>query len=431
MTEKMFESNGPLRGRIRVPGDKSISHRALMLAARAEGESTITGLSNGEDVAHTRAAMSAIGAHISELEGRVTVEGGANRLGEPASDIYLGNSGTGMRLLTGYLSGLPGQKVLTGDESLSRRPMKRVVEPLRLMGADISGGDNGNFAPLIIGEAQLRGIDYTPPVASAQVKSSILLAGLDAEGDTVVREPVATRMHTEEMLEACGADIDIEESADGVLAIRLRRSKLNAIHFDVPGDPSQAAFWMVAALLLPDSDITLENVYLGPGRGGIVEVLVRMGADIDLAYLDGNTADIRVRCSKLTGTEVSGEEIPALIDELPILALAATAAEGETVVTDAAEMRVKESDRIAAVVSQLSGLGGHIKELSDGFVVTGSQERLRGGRVDAKLDHRIAMVGAVAGLISDRPVTVSGWDSVDTSYPNFTEDLTRLETSTL
>jgi 3-phosphoshikimate 1-carboxyvinyltransferase len=385
----------------------------------------ITGLSSGDDVRRSRLAVEAMGAGVEVNGEKVIVEGGSLR--EPSAVIDVGNSGTGMRLLTGMAAGLPWLTVLSGDASLHSRPMGRVADPLRQMGARIDGADNGQRAPLVIRGGDLKAIDYTPPVASAQLKSAVLIAGLFAEGETVVHEPVLSRAHTEEMLPLFGADLQVEELSDGATNVRVRRSQLHAHDIDVPGDPSQAAFWMVAAAVVPDSDITIENVYLGPGRGGIVDVLVRMGADIDLCYRDATAADIRIRHSALHGTEIRGDEIPSLIDELPVLSIAAACAEGTTVVADAAEMRVKESDRITAVVRQIGGLGLDITEQSDGFTVNGRPGGLfAGGTVNAHLDHRIAMTGAIAALRSSAPVRIEGWDSVDSSYPTFSEDLAKL-----
>lgn len=425
--EVQITSVGPLEGTIRVPGDKSISHRALMFAALADGESVLTGLSAGEDVVRTRQAMKAMGAEIF-LDGATwRIRGGEDRLHEPHEVIDLGNSGTGMRLMSGWCASMPWFTVLSGDESLHRRPMRRVVEPLREMGAQIDGRGGGEWAPLAVRGGNLHGIRYQPPVASAQLKSAVLIAGLKASGETVVYEPVPTRAHTEEMLAEAGADIVVDEKPDGSVEVRLRPSQLKAVQFDVPGDPSQAAFWMVAGAVVPGSDITIERVYVGPGRGGIIDVLSRMGADIDIDYIDGTTANIRVRYSQLTGVEVGGEEVPTLIDELPVLSVAAAMASGRTVVTDAAEMRVKESDRIAAVVHEIGGLGIDVEERSDGFVIEGRPNTaLAGGRVHSDLDHRVAMTAAIAALVSENPVDISGWSSVHTSYPSFLDDLESL-----
>ncbi len=432
MSSQTFTAGGPLRGHLRVPGDKSISHRSLMFAALAEGGSgvttTIRGLSSGDDVARTRLAMEAMGAQITDdASGGLSVVGGRSRLHEPDGVIDLGNSGTGIRLLSGWCANQPWLTILSGDESLHKRPMARVVEPLRRMGAQIDGRRDADRPPLVIRGSALRGIDYTPPVASAQLKSAVLIAGLAADSQTIVREPVPTRAHTEEMLADFGVDITNEEHPDGSITITLNPSPIKPFNIDIPGDPSQAAFWMVAAAVVPDSDVTIENVYLGPGRGGIVDVLMRMGADIELTHHGASTADVRVRHSKLQGVEVGGDEVPSLIDELPVLSIAAAVAEGKTVITDAAEMRVKESDRIAAVAREIGGLGVLVEERPDGFVISGRPGvELTGGTVEAHLDHRIAMTGAIAALLGSAPTTIEGWQSVASSYPTFADHLAKL-----
>jgi len=371
--------------------------------------------------------MERMGAVFTEEGAAVCVDGGRSRLHEPDSAIDVGNSGTGMRLMAGWCAPMPWLTVLQGDSSLHRRPMGRVIEPLTKMGARIDGRSNATLAPLTIRGGQLKGIEFHSPIASAQLKSAVLIAGLSAEGRTLVHEPMPTRMHTEEMLTQAGVDVDIEEHNDGSVTIAIRPSALTPLNLDVPGDPSQAAFWMVAAAVVPDSDITIDNVYVGPGRNGLIEVMQRMGADIELTHRDAVTADIRVRHSRLKGIDVSGEEVPSLIDELPIFAIAAATAEGVTNVRDAMEMRVKESDRIAAVVGEMGGLGVAIVEHPDGFSISGDPDaRLTGGVVNAHLDHRIAMTGAIAGLLSATPTIIHGWESVATSYPGFADDLNHL-----
>lgn len=404
----------PLRGRLRVPGDKSISHRALLLAALAEGTSVVRGLSDGDDVARTRAAVEAMGAGFDGEK----IIGGRSRLHEPDGVLDLGNSGTGIRLLAGVCAGLPWLTVLTGDGSVRRRPMSRVAEPLRLMGASVDGRDGGRLPPLAVRGGPLRGIDYNLPVPSAQVKSAVLLAGLAAEGETVVRQPVVTRAHTEEMLAACGADIEVSD--DG-LVVGLRPSSLRPFELDVPGDPSQAAFWVVAACITPGSEVVVDDVYVGPARTGFLEVLRRMGADV--AVDDGS---IRARYSPdLRGTRVEGAEVADVIDEIPVLAMAAAVADGETVVAGAGELRLKESDRIAGIAGALTALGARVETSSDGFAVHGPS-RLQGGSARSSGDHRIAMTLAVAGLAAEGTTTVDGWDAVATSYPGFEDDLERL-----
>jgi 3-phosphoshikimate 1-carboxyvinyltransferase len=409
-----LQGGQPVRGTLRVPGDKSISHRALLLAARAEGVSRISGLSTGQDVVDTQAAVVAMGAVV---EGD-RVNGG--QLREPDGVVWVGNSGTGIRLLAGFCAAFPWLTVLAGDESIARRPMDRVAIPLRQMGATVDGRRSGRLPPLAIRGGNLHGIRYQLPVASAQVKSAILLAGLGAEGDTVVREPAPTRAHTEELLALCGADIAV----DG-LDIRVRASTLEPFELDVPGDPSQAAFWVVAAVITPGSQLTIERVYFGRARAGFLDVLKRMGADIDVDMVGDHLADIHVRYSpELHGTEVAGDEIPDVQDEVPVLAVAAAVAEGETVFRDASELSVKETDRLATVTSELGALGGRVEPMNDGIVIHGSGgQPLPGGVVQSHGDHRIAMAAAIAGLAARGSTRIEGWEAVATSYPTFEEHL--------
>jgi 3-phosphoshikimate 1-carboxyvinyltransferase len=406
----------PLRGRLRVPGDKSISHRVLLLAALAEGTSCLRGLSDGDDVGRTAAAVSALGV-VVENE-RVT--GGLRRLHEPDDVLDVGNSGTTIRLLAGVVAGFEWMTVLTGDASIRRRPMNRVAEPLRQMGAVVDGRDDGRHPPLVVRGGHLKGIDYELPVSSAQVKGALLLAGLAAEGETVVRERVRTRAHTEELLRRVGAAVDV--SADG-LTTRVRASlPLEPFDMDVPGDPSQAAFWLVAACLVDGSEVVVDDVYLGPGRTAFLDVLRRMGADLDRV---GESA-VRARYrGRLQATEVGGEEVPGLIDEVPILAVAAACADGTTVFRDVGELRVKESDRIASIARQLAALGVEVETGPSELVVHGA-ERLRGASVDAEGDHRMAMALAVAGLAAEGETAIAGWEAVATSYPRFEDDLRSL-----
>jgi 3-phosphoshikimate 1-carboxyvinyltransferase len=412
---------GGLKGRVRVPGDKSVSHRALLLATRAGGRSRLSGLSNGDDVLCTLRAMEQFGAGIRRgPDGLVTVDGGPDRLTEPESLIDVGNSGTAIRLLAGWATGVEGLTILAGDASIARRPMARVTQPLRLMGAHIDGRHQGQLPPLVIRGGGLKGIDYRLPVPSAQVKGALLLAGLAAEGQTTVREDLPTRAHTEEMLARCGAEITVAPGA-----VTVRPSSLQPFDLDIPGDPSQAAFWVVAACITPGSDLTIEHIYVGPGRAGFLDVLTRMGADLEILEKDGasSTATIRARYAPLAATGVGGEEIPALIDEIPVLAVAASYAAGTTTFADAAELRVKESDRIATMVAALLAVGAEAEERPDGLVVHGRAGRpLVGGAVDSAGDHRVAMALAVAALAASAPVTVSGWEAVATSYPGFEKD---------
>lgn len=410
---------GPLRGLLRVPGDKSISHRALLLAALAEGDSQVSGLSRGDDVRATRAAIEAMGARF---EGDVIL-GGRSRMHEPEQVVDVGNSGTGIRLLAGFCAALPWLTVLQGDASIASRPMDRVVGPLRGMGATVDGRHDGRLPPLVVRGGGLRGIDLDLGVPSAQVKGAVLLAGLAAEGETVVRERVPTRAHSEEMLAVCGADISV--STDG-LTTTLRPSPLRPFRLDVPGDPSQAAFWLVAACIVPDSEVTVERVYVGPGRAGFLDVLKRMGADIHNRPNNDGTATLTARYSPdLRGATIGGDEVPGLIDEVPVLAVAAAVAQGPTDVGDAAELRVKESDRVATTVALLSALGATGEGRPDGLNIAGGA-RLTPGMVRSAGDHRIAMAAAVAALLAPGSTTITGWEAVRTSYPAFEDDLHRL-----
>jgi 3-phosphoshikimate 1-carboxyvinyltransferase len=407
--------SGPIRGRLRMPGDKSISHRALLLAALAEGRSSVGGLSDGADVVGTRRAIEALGAATDDVDGRVVVDGGG--LHEPEDVIDVGNSGTTIRLLTGLCAALPFLTVLAGDESIARRPMDRVAVPLRLMGATIEGRDDGRFPPLSVRGGDLHGITYRTPVPSAQVKSAVLLAGLGADGDTVVEEDVPTRAHTEELLARFGADVEVDDGR-----VRVRRSRPEPFTFDIPGDPSQAAFWVVAATLVPGSDLVIEDLYLGPARSGFLDVLVRMGADLEIDHdPEAGTGTVRVRPAALHGTTVVGAEIVGL-DEVPALAIAAGAAEGMTRFVDVGELRAKASARLATVSAALRAVGGTAEVDGDALVIDGGT--LRGGVVASHGDHRIAMAAAVAGLASvDAAVTIEGWEAVATSYPRFEQDL--------
>ena len=411
-----------LKGRLRVPGDKSISHRALLLAARARGTSRITGLSNGADVAATLRAIQAFGASVAVKGEELTVAGGG--LHEPETVIDVGNSGTGIRLLAGWASGLDGLTVLHGDESIARRPMGRVAEPLRMMGARIDGRQGGRLPPLAVRGGDLTGIDYALPVPSAQVKGAVLLAGLSASGPTTVREAVPTRAHTEQMLSACGAAVEVAHGA-----VTVHPGELSATEFQVPGDPSQAAFWVVAACLVPGSDLTVERVYVGPQRAAFIDVLRRMGAEVELVDHDPETtvADIHARYGPLAGTEVGGDEVPGLIDEIPVLAVAAAHATGTTRFRDAAELKVKESDRIATMVDALTSVGVRAEGRPDGLIVHGDERPLPGGRVESAGDHRVAMSMAVAALAGTGPVDINGWEAVATSYPGFEEDLRKCQ----
>ncbi len=412
-----------LRGRINIPGDKSISHRALMLGSLAEGETKIRGLLLGEDPRSTAACFSAMGAEISELNSElVTVKGiGLGNLKEPVDVLNAGNSGTTLRLMLGILASHPDRFfTITGDSSLRSRPMSRVVNPLRQMGANIWGRENGAKAPLAISGQNLRAIHYQSPVASAQVKSCIMLAGLMVDGETIITEPERSRDHSERMLAAFGAKVIVDINTNTV-AIK-GGTKLIGQEVTVPGDISSAAFWLVAASIVPNSDLVIENVGINPTRTGILEVLAEMGADItyenERQVTGEPVADLRVRSSALKACKIGGAVIPRLIDEIPILAIAATCAEGTTIIEDAAELRVKESDRIVAMVKELTKLGANITERPDGMAIVGGKA-LTGTEVDSYDDHRIAMSLAIAALVAKGKTSINRAESAAISYPSF------------
>lgn len=411
---------GPLRGTLGVPGDKSITHRALICAALAAGESAIGGALDAADTRATAAALAALGADIAWDATRVRVRGTGGRLRAPAAALDLGNSGTGLRLLAGALAGRGVAATLTGDASLRRRPMERIVQPLAAMGAAITSA--GGRAPLTLGAgARLRGIRYRLPVASAQVKSAVLLAGLAAEGATTVEDPYATRDHTERLLPEFGARVT---RAAG--AVTLEPGGLGAAAVAVPGDFSSAAFLIAAALLAPGSDLTVTGVGVNDTRTGLLRVLARMGARIDVAARPAAgaepVADLRVRAGPLAATTVAAAEVPALIDELPVLMALAAVAEGATVIEGAGELRHKESDRIEAMRAGLAALGAPLEVAGERVTVGGGGLR-RGGEVASGGDHRIAMALAVAALAAPAPVEVRDAAWTDTSFPGFAEAL--------
>ncbi|MEU0237701.1 3-phosphoshikimate 1-carboxyvinyltransferase [Nocardiopsis sp. NPDC006198] len=408
-----------IKGVVQVPGDKSISHRALILSALAEGTSTITGLSRGEDPTHTRHALAQFGVrHQDQPDDTVRVQGGLRHEAEDVLDC--GNAGTGIRLLAGVCAGFRGLSVLTGDQYLRRRPMDRIAVPLRKMGAVVAGRANGRLAPLMIRGGNLSGITYELPVASAQLKSCVLLAGLSAAGPTTVIEPHPTRRHTEEMLLAAGARVDVQGTA-----VTVHPGPLLPTHHRVPGDPSQAAFWAVAGALA--GEVEIPGLYLGYGRTDFLDILRRMGADVAVEESSGT---VRVAASRLRGVDITGAEVPGIVDEIPVLAVAAAGAEGTTVISGAAELRVKESDRIASTVAMLKAFGVDAQERPDGMVVHGRPDFVQ-ARVDSAGDHRIAMAAAVAAVArSHGETTISGWESVATSYPGFAEHLRTLSGAT-
>ncbi|MBX6394338.1 MAG: 3-phosphoshikimate 1-carboxyvinyltransferase, partial [Alicyclobacillaceae bacterium] len=398
-----------LSGQVRVPGDKSISHRAVMFASLAEGTSRIEGFLFGADCLRTVACMRALGVPIDVVGDAVVVHGrGLDGLTEPNDVLDVGNSGTTIRLLLGLLAGQPFYACLTGDESIRRRPMARVVKPLQSMGARIDGRQGGGLAPLTVRGGGLRAIKYQMPVASAQVKSAILLAGMYAKGVTGVKEPVPSRDHTERMLHAFGAPLS---RRSGFAEIE-RPARLQPFHMRVPGDLSSAAFPIVAGLIVPGSEIVLEGIGINPTRTGVLDVLQSMGAELEIEP-EGEeagepTARIVVRTRPLKGTWVGGAVIPRLIDEIPVLAVAAAMAEGITEIRDAGELRVKETDRIQTIAAELRKFGVHVKELEDGLVIEGGG-KLRGARCHSHGDHRIAMAMAVAGLAAQGETVVEGW----------------------
>lgn len=410
-------------GRLSVPGDKSISHRALMLAAVAEGESRITGLAAGADVQSTRQCLRQLGVAI-QAEGNNILVHGKGFLGlRPAPQaLDAGNSGTTMRLLSGILAGRPFTSRMHGDASLNRRPMQRIIAPLQRMGARLESSPEGT-APLTIHGGNLKGIRYEMPIASAQVKSCILFAGLQAEGETTVIEPLPTRDHSERLLAAMGAELRITANA-----VALRPGRLRPAMIMVPGDFSSAAFLIAAAVLLPNSDLLLANVNLNPTRIGLLHVLQEMGAALEVEELAGSggepVANVRARHGTLQASTVTPQQIPQLIDEIPILAVLATQAEGQTRFTGAQELRVKESDRLAALAVNLRAMGAMVEELPDGLIITGPV-RLRGAVIDSHGDHRIAMAFAIAGLIAASPVTILQAECADISFPGFFDLLRR------
>jgi 3-phosphoshikimate 1-carboxyvinyltransferase len=422
---------GPLTGTLQVPGDKSISHRSLMFSALAVGTSHITGLLEGEDVLATAAALRAMGATIERTgDGVWRVDGvGVGGLLQPATALEMGNSGTSTRLLMGLVASHPITATFTGDASLSGRPMGRVIEPLSQMGADVTASPGGKLPLMLRGLCPAVPITYTLPVASAQVKSAVLLAGLNTPGITRVVEPVATRDHSERMLRGFGADITIEESDAGrIIAIR-GEAELRPQTITVPGDPSSAAFWLVAASIVPGSDLVVRNVGLNVTRTGLVAALRLMGADItelDRREVGGEpVADLRVRHAPLTAIDVPPDLAPSMIDEYPVLFVAAAFAKGRTVARGAHELRVKESDRIAAMKAALEACGVPCEEYEDGLAITGTGGDAipGGGRIASQLDHRIAMSMTVAGLHAARPVTIDDVAPVATSYPVFYKTL--------
>lgn len=412
-----------LRGEITVPGDKSISHRAVMFGALSEGRTEITNFLSGADCLSTISCFEKLGIEIERTGTDVTVYGkGLHGLKKPDTVLDCGNSGTTTRLISGILAGQPFQTQLTGDASIQKRPMKRIMTPLRLMGADITSVHGNDCAPLQISPSVLHGIHYDSPVASAQVKSSILLAGLYADGITSVTEPYLSRNHSEIMLRTFGANV----TSEATTATIIPGSPLKGQQIHVPGDISSAAYFLVAGLIVPGSEILIRNVGINETRDGILRILKEMGGNITLLNEQrGNgepTADLLVKASELHGVTIGGECIPTLIDEIPVLAIAAACASGTTVIKDASELKVKESNRIDAMVDNLLAMGVSATATEDGMIIEGGRP-LKGAKIDSLKDHRIAMSFAVAGLISEGITDIDGAKCVDISYPCFYHDL--------
>lgn len=415
---------GPLRGEITVPGDKSISHRAIMLGALANGTTHITGFLMGDDCLSTIDCFRKMGVQIEITDNEVIVEGvGLHGLCEPEETLYTGNSGTATRLLCGILAGQPFTATLNGDASIQKRPMGRIIKPLREMGASIEG-KNDNYCPLTLYPSELHGIEYRLPVASAQLKSAILLAGLYAEGQTTVIEPAPSRDHTERMFRALGVEIETE----GNVITLDPPEDLHAVDIAVPGDISSAAFFLVAGAIVPGSELTIKNVGVNQTRTGILDVLRDMGADITESNFRDDAepvCDLTVRYSHLHGVEIGGSIIPRLIDELPVIAVAAAFAEGETVIRDAQELKVKESNRIAAMVTELSRAGVDVEETDDGMIIRGGKTPC-GASFQTYKDHRIAMSLAVLALAAQTTSRINDPEVVSISYPDFFDTLKAL-----
>ena len=425
-TSLTLTAPGPLSGIVTVPGDKSISHRALMFGALAVGETVITGLLTGEDVLATAAALTAMGAQIERKGETWHVHGvGVGGLLQPQTALDMGNSGTSTRLLMGLIASHPITATFIGDASLSRRPMGRVIDPLSMMGASFAASPGGRLPLTMTGLCPAVPLRYALPVASAQVKSAVLLAGLNTPGHTIVIEPIATRDHSERMLRGFGAALSVEATPEGRVITLVGEAELKAQTITVPGDPSSAAFPMVAALIVPGSDITIANVGMNPTRAGLVKVLQAMGGDIGIENrrdVGGEpVADLRVRHSALTGIDLSGDEAASMIDEYPVLFVAAACAQGASRFTGLDELRVKESDRIAVMATGLAACGVPCTELPDGITITGTGgDPVPGGAtVAAQLDHRIAMSFAVLGLNARASVTIDDSRPIATSFPSF------------
>ena len=421
----------PLRGELEIPGDKSISHRAIMFGSLANGTTEVTHFLQGADCLSTISCFQKLGIEIENTPEKIVIHGkGLHGLSAPTDILDCGNSGTTTRLISGILSGQTFTTTLTGDASIQKRPMKRIMDPLRQMGADITSLHDNNCAPLAIKGRKLQGIHYHSPIASAQVKSAILLAGLYAEGETQVTEPYLSRNHSEIMLSHFGANIRTEDTT----AILLPNPTLEGQKIAVPGDISSAAYFIAAGLLVPGSEILLKNVGINPTRDGILRVAKEMGGEIQLLNMNTDngepTADLLVKFSALHGITIGGEIIPTLIDEIPIIAIMAAFAKGTTIIKDAAELKVKESNRIQVMVDNLKAMGADIESTEDGMIIHGGKD-LHGAIVDSHMDHRIAMSFAIASLLADGHMTILDKNCVDISFPTFYQDLNRLAGNTL
>lgn len=421
----LFHKSHPLKGEITVPGDKSISHRGIMLGALANGTTSITNFLKGADCLSTISCFQKMGIEIEETEREILVHGkGLHGLSAPKEILDAGNSGTTTRLISGILAGQNFSCDLTGDASIQKRPMKRIMTPLSMMGADITSVHNNGCAPLHIKGAPLKGISYQSPVASAQVKSCVLFAGLYADGKTSVTEPFLSRNHSELMLSSFGAFVQ----TCGTTATIEPEPVLTAQKVEVPGDISSAAFFIAAGLLIPGSELLIKNVGINPTRDGILRVCKQMGANLELlntrTQCGEPVADILVKHSELNGTVIEGDLIPTLIDELPVIAVMAACANGETIIRNAEELKVKESNRLEIIVHHLSEMGCDITGTEDGMIIRGGKP-LHGAVLDSHLDHRIAMSFAVAGLVADGETEITNADCVNISYPGFYRDLLR------
>ena len=418
-TKKVNPLNNSLNGNFKIPSDKSISHRAAMFASLVKEPVLISNFSVGADCMSTLEVLKKLGVQVEFQSKHSLIVSSKEGLKAPDSILDAGNSGTTMRLMSGILAGQKFDSVLTGDESLRKRPMARIIKPLKEMGANIKAEDNNTKAPLSIYGSELQGISYNSPVSSAQIKSCVLLAGLHAEGVTTVNEPEKSRDHTELMLKYLGADIKVNGTQ-----VSIKKSNLASRSLTIPGDISSAAFFFVAGAIVPDSQIIVQDVGLNPTRTGIIDVLQQMGADIEILNerIDCNEkiGDVKVCYSRLKGITIEKETIPRIIDEIPIIAVAATQAEGTTIIKGAEELRHKESDRIKAVYAELKKLGAEIEEQPDGFIIHGKTKLKGGCTLETYHDHRIAMSGYIAGLIADSPIEINEFHWVNISFPEFT-----------